>query len=690
MTPHRLYLLAATTIFLSSFLLFQVQPLIGKHILPWFGGSAAVWLTAMLFFMVALGVGYGYALLLSRLIPTLQVLAHTGFLLSVGMVLWRHAAQWPSAITPTIADVTVLPDPAAAIVYTLLISIGLPFVALSATSTLVQLWYGRLSGQEPFSLYGISNIGSLLGLLSYPFVFERLLPTTVHGGWWSYGFIIYVALLGILMVWYYRAALPTSAATGITAAPITSRRFFLWVGLTAIPVATLVSGTKFLTSAIAPVPFLWVVPLALYLISFIVSFRVHQQTNMLFSHGAMIVLGGLSATLLLATSTAILLLPIVLAAMFMVYHVCHEALYEARPTTEGSPLYYVALALGGIVGSGAMTLIALYVLVIPVEFLLLLTAVTAYSIWQVIVVQRAVSFFRIRHRDVAFINIALLILLQVIYMVKIPASALVLERNFYGAKAIYERPVAPDTVARFVTHGKTNHGSQLQVDGEWIFTPVSYYATSSGVGRAFAHLHEQHEDGLRVVVMGLASGGLAAYCRPQDSFTFIEIDPAMVTFAQEYFTWLEFCPQVEIIVADGRLALAEEAARGTGALYDLIILDAYADDMMPIHLMTEEAFKLYRSLLTDTGIIAINISSRYLELRPVLASFPLVTDLTGRSHYDIGPLPPGIYPSLWGVFSPDESIFTADSLSVLEPLDTYTPVRWTDTYSALFPVVKLW
>jgi spermidine synthase len=691
MIPTRLYYLAAVTIFLSSFLLFQVQPLIGKHILRWFGGSAAVWLTAMLFFMVALGVGYGYALVVTRLTPVVQVLAHSGFLVSVGLVLWRHAAQWPSAITPAVTDVSLGSAPTVAILTTLTLSVGLPFVALSATSTLVQLWYGRLSGTEPFSLYSVSNIGSLLGLLSYPFLLERLLPTTVHGAWWSYGFGVYVVLLLILMGWYVRhRAVAVRTVSSATHTPVHWRRFLLWVGLTAVPVATLVSGTKFLTSAIAPVPLLWVVPLALYLVSFIVSFRPHQREPLQPIHGAMVFFGTLSITFLVTSSTILLLVPLVLLALFLVYHMCHEALYEARPDTEGSPLYYVALALGGIVGSGGMTLVALYLLVLPIEFLLILMVVVGYSMWQFVVVFASLPIRGVSPRTVAVAGIGLVVVLQGTYVYQVLESALVLERNFYGAKAIYERSLTASTTARVVVHGKTNHGAQLRVDDAWLHTPVAYYATSSGVGRALTVMQEAHPDGLRVVVMGLASGGLAAYCRPQDAFTFIEIDPTMVTFARDYFTWLEQCPQAEIIVADGRLALAEQAAALVPPTYDVMILDAYADDVMPIHLMTEEAFQLYHLLLADDGLIAINISSRYLELRPVLAALANDTGLVGRVHFDSGDLPPGVYASLWGVFAKDDTRFTAGPLTVLQSLDPHTPVRWTDTHSALFPIVKLW
>lgn len=693
MAQNCLYYLAATIIFLSSFLLFQVQPLIGKHMLPWFGGSAAVWLTAMLFFMVALGVGYGYALLISRLVPLVQVIAHSGFLLVVGILLWRHATLWPSAITPSVTDVFLHTDPAVAIISTLFISIGLPFVALSATSTLVQFWYGRLAQVEPFALYSISNIGSLLGLLSYPFVFERIIPTVTHGIWWSFGFALYAALLLVLMVWYGWRVKQQYMKRVTTVSLVTWPTFLRWVGLTAVPVAALVSGTKFLTSAVAPVPFLWVAPLALYLLSFIISFRTHEARVTVVQYVVMVSVGILAITLSLALHTIILLMPILLLVLFCIYHLCHEALYAARPHTEQSPLYYTALALGGIVGSGVMTVVSLYLLVIPIEFIGVITLVVLISIWQIIKYneEHPLSIRFINPKVVGYSLMLLAVALNALYVYEVTSRALAQERNFFGAKAVYEYTAGENLVTRSIAHGKTNHGSQLRSGDDWLFLPTSYYATSSGVGRALTHKQAQFPEGLRIAVMGLGSGGLAAYCRPQDEFTFIEIDHQMVELARTHFSWLEFCPQAQVVVTDGRLALATEALRtASTSKYDLIILDAYADDMMPIHLMTNEALLLYRSLLADDGVIALNISSRYLDLRPVLASYAQVSDVIGRVHYDFGDLPPGTNPSLWGVFSPDETLFTNESLRVLKSLDEYEPISWTDTYSALWPVVKVW
>ncbi len=261
-----LYGIFAVTIFLSSFLLFQVQPLLGKHILPWFGGSSAVWVSAMLFFMVALAVGYIYAMFLSRLKLWYQVIVHIGVIIISVILIKSHLALWSSAITPDLSDLALnFSDPVLAVFKTLLITIGLPFALLSSTSSLLQVWYGNLSGKEPFSLYSISNVGSLLGLLSYPLFFERFFSTHTQGEWWTYGFITYVGLL--LLIIYILLILKKPTVNKVVVndfepAPST-KQFLIWTGIASVPVMTMLAGTTFMTSSIAPVPFLWVGPLAL-------------------------------------------------------------------------------------------------------------------------------------------------------------------------------------------------------------------------------------------------------------------------------------------------------------------------------------------------------------------------------------------------------------------------------------------
>lgn len=691
----RLYYLAASTIFLSSFLLFQVQPLIGKHILPWFGGSAAVWLTAMLFFMGALGLGYAYALLVVKLPTTVQLLAHGGFLLAVAGSLWRAAQSWASPITPDASVVLMGGDPSWAVVWVLVQSIGLPFVALSATSTLVQLWYGRLSQQEPYALYSVSNIGSLLGLLSYPFILERWLPTTVHGFWWTVGFGGYVILMVVLMAVYalrYRRLMSVrEAVPAVTSQSLVS--FAWWVGLTALPVMALVSGTQFLTTVIAPIPFLWVAPLALYLISFIVSFRGQSQIVSSLWYALLAVSGMVTLMHTMIPGHVVVALIATLVTVFAFYHVCHEVLYARRPDTEGSPLYYVAVAVGGIVGSLVVTISHLYVLTLPLEFPLLVSTGVLYALYRLLVVDSVLPnpvFAKVSPRQLGIVLMSAVVVLNGLYVFNLHRSALVAERNFFGAKLVIDQTKSDGSLVRVVTHGQTNHGAQQRKPADQVHAPISYYSPSSGVGRAVTALRERHPDGLNVAVLGLGGGGLAAYCTPDDAFTFIEIDPQMVQLAREYFTFLEYCDQAEVITADGRVALTALATSETPPQFDLIILDAYADDMMPMHLLTAEAVAVYRSLLAPGGVIAFNVSSRYLDLTPVLAAYEEQA-LVGRFLYDTPTTTPLWYYSMWGIFSTDETFFADDARwNGAIPFTSITPLRWTDTYSALFPVVKLW
>ena len=373
-----LYSIFAVTIFLSSFLLFQVQPLLGKHILPWFGGSSAVWVSAMLFFMVALAVGYIYAMYLSRLKLWYQVIVHIGVIIVSVVLIKSHTALWSSAITPEFADLTLnFSDPVLAVFKTLLITVGLPFALLSSTSSLLQVWYANLSGKEPFSLYSISNIGSLLGLLSYPLFFERYFSTHTQGEWWTYGFITYIGLLLLIIYILLILKKPTVnkvPVQSVESAP-SSKQFLIWTGIASVPVMTMLAGTTFMTSSIAPVPFLWVGPLALYLISFIITFRNGARWPLWVNEILVLLLACLTvvSVLLVATKVNILLLVVIVhITLFAIYHWCHEYLYALRPKAEYLTNFYVALSIGGILGSLLIKFSTSYILVLPMELLAIL------------------------------------------------------------------------------------------------------------------------------------------------------------------------------------------------------------------------------------------------------------------------------------------------------------------------------
>ncbi len=693
----RYYTLYACTVFLSSFLLFQVQPLIGKHILPWYGGSSAVWMTALLFFMVALAIGYGYVLFLSRLSLLLQVAVHSGFVFFGVFCVWYHSYTWPSGITPTQADALFALDPTLSVLLTLVIAIGVPFIVLSSTSSLLQLWYARLTvGEDPTSLYSVSNIGSLLGLLSYPFVVEPLMSTATQGWWWTVGFALYTGfMVSILWRMYQLEQVPAvpNSLPAHTSEGVLRRRFWQWLLVASVPVMVLLAGTTFMTTTIAPIPLLWVGPLALYLSSFIWSFRAKRAEPHLALYEAVALTFGVVALAFVWSGVVPVAVSVVAmhAVMMAIFHWCHEYLYNTRPEAEQLPLFYVALSLGGIVGSVVIKVSSLWVFALPIEFNLLLVGVILVILYRWF--PMLPDFFPpiVRaHAQVVIVSTAILIpLLSVSHIMLRQHYVTDQVRNFFGDKAIVETK-GDGGERRALQHGLTNHGFQRIEAGVLQIEPVSYYATSSGVGRVFAYLEEAKPQPRSVAVVGLGTGGLAAYCRPGDTFTFIEIDPQVIALAYEYFTYLTACSGATVIEADGRLALAQLGKDTKEPQFDLLVLDAYADDMIPIHLMTIDAIREYLKLLDSDGIIAINISSRYLNLVPVAAALAQENDLAVRYMYDKDPVSPYAHASQWIIMAKQAEAFKHSAWATTEAVPHDKAVYWTDTYSALLPTIKLW
>ena len=690
-TARAEYLLYAATVFVSSFLLFQVQPLLGKHILPWFGGSPAVWITAMFFFMVVLALGYLYALLLSWLSRELALLIHVSATVTVAAFLFRHSTEWPSAITPLLTQVPALDSstPMIAVCVTLTLAIGLPFFILSSTSSLLQYWYAGTTNKEPFSLYAVSNTGSLLGLLSYPFFFEPFFSTYTQGRLWTEGFSVYgMLLMTTLCVVGLRGSKVSVGVAHHT--PVPWSRFTLWVLIAAIPVATMLTGTSYISGYIAPIPFLWVIPLGLYLISFIVSFRSGGHVAPFFTYAFTIVFATMS---LIALTSQAVVMPVVLvfifATMFSIFHLCHEALYAMRPVATDLTRFYVALSFGGIVGSVLVLCSSLYVLPIPIEFSCIIAAVALFAGRKMFQSTTFIPTTLPFHPNTLFRILVVLVLFSLAAEVYSKTNGLIdVERNFFGYKAVYDSPHSTYGHRRTLVHGTTNHGYQF-LTGEFVGMPVAYYSETSGVARVFAALRADEMKPLRVAVVGLGSGALAAYCEEKDTFDYFEIDPEVITLAQMHCTYLADCPDVTVHLGDARLQLQQEYDAGDRGVYDLIVIDAYADDMVPIHIMTADAIAMYQKLLTDDGILAVHISSRYLSLEHVMAGTSERTGMPGRYYFDRDQ-PVYAVPSNWTFLANREGVFSSPLLNGFKPISDFSPVYWTDTYSSLISIVHWW
>jgi hypothetical protein len=612
-------------------------------------------------------------------------------LLTAGAVLALHSRTWPSAITPLLehVPVSVIDAPVTATFVALGLSIGLPFLILSSTSSLLQFWYGATTGREPFSLYAVSNAGSLSGLLSYPVLFEPFFSTHAQGFLWSVGFVVYGLLSASVALRIARLRkeqrLGRAAESGSSAG-----RFVVWALLAAVPVATMLTATSYVSSYIASVPFLWIIPLALYLISFIVSFRSGQRLphSVAYASAAVFAAGAL-IVLLTGNSHLAFTLLLVFVALFAVCHPCHETLYALRPRAALLPRFYLALSVGGIAGSTLVLLSSLYLLPLPIEFSVIIAVSAVVNGYFVIFrssYTRALASYR---PTLLFSSFALLMVGSLGALVYLKSRDIIaVERNFFGYKAVHERVTEEFGVLRFLVHGTTEHGHEY-FDSKLEGAPVSYYAENSGISHAFDALRGTADAPLRIAIMGLGGGALAALCRDTDRFEFFEIDPDVVALAKKHFTYLDRCPGSSVQLGDARLELEAKYDAGLRGAYDLIVLDAYADDMMPIHLMTAEAVAIYKQLLADDGILAIHISSRYLDLGGVASGLAEANGLVGRYHFDGAP-PTYAIASRWTLFAKHETVFSAPPLANLRPLSDFKPRFWTDTYSALWPVVNAW
>jgi hypothetical protein len=685
--PH-LYKLCAGTTFVSAFLLFQIQPLISKHILPWFGGGAMVWITALFFFMFVLLAGYVYVLLLARVQELWQRIIHTALIVStIGLLFW-HSSLWSSGITPAFSSEYFTTGPVVAILYILVISIGAPFFILATTSSLVQLWYGQNTGREPFSLYAISNVGSLLGLLSYPFFLEPLFSTSSQGMIWSTIFFAYSICITLVAVFTYKLSqIKTVSLVEEQKIAMNWLQFMRWVGVASVPVIVMLSSTSFISGFVAAMPFIWIVPLALYLVSFIVSFRRGERQVSAATRLA-VILSSIAALSLLSLSSYVIA-PFILLALwvnvFVVAHYCHEWLYESRPPIGQLPWFYVALSLGGFLGSAAILVSTLFILKTPLEYLIVVSSVMLLSLWQLYRLPPEKLPVKIIALHISAVMVGVLLLAVVANKVGDNKYVLSTERNFFGTKRVLEQTAPDGSVMKILAHEVTNHGYEYQT-GPFVGKPTAYYSETSAIGRLFTYLRRDTSNALTVASVGLGAGVLSTYCQPGDTFTFFEIDPQVIALTQTYFNFLDQCDEKTIKVGDARQLLQAEQVDGK-TKYDVIIIDAYADDSVPAHLLTIEAMALYLDLLKVEGVIAIHTSSRYLDLIPVVNGLVQEHRLFGKTFTDTAPAEYATQ-SIWTLVAREGQVLEVADFSMMEDIAAYDVVKWTDTKNALLQVVK--
>jgi len=615
-------LLYAATIFVSAFLLFLVQPVMAKQILPWFGGTAAVWTTCLVFFQTALLAGYAYSdLAVRRLAPRTQVKTHTVLLLvSLALLPIVPAAWWKPAGTE---------NPSWLILGLLAATIGLPYFLLSTTSPLVQAWFARARpGESPYRLFALSNLASMLALVGYPFLLEPWVPTRGQALGWSAAYTLFVALLmaaGWVSLRRSTAAFaPATAepnggpANGPEEAPPTIARQSLWCALAATGSFLLLAVSNHITQNVASVPLLWIVPLALYLLTFILCF---DSTGWYRRHTflAMVSAGFPVMALTLAdpkyTHDLVVQMSVFCAGLFLACMFCHGELVLLKPAPRYLTRFYLMISLGGAIGSVLVGLLAPLVLPAYFELAFGLVVAALLLVWQT---RREHMVFSV----LAVSSVLLTAGCTVWSIREFYEGTVVASRNFYGVLRVQEFSRDSPSYRRSLVHGTILHGTQY-LSPELRRQPTTYYTETSGIGRVIELLHPSLSP-VKIGVIGLGAGTLAAYGAKGDVIRFYEINPTVPQIAHRYFTFLdESDATIEVALGDARLSLEREPPQQ----FDVLAIDAFSSDAIPVHLITAEALGVYKRHMKPGGVIAFHVTNRYLDLIPVVAALAKVHNM---------------------------------------------------------------
>ncbi|MFZ5669789.1 MAG: fused MFS/spermidine synthase [Pseudomonadota bacterium] len=728
--------LFVATVFASAALVFMVQPMVAKLVLPLLGGSPAVWNTSMAFFQAALLVGYGYAHLLQR-IPSVrrQITVHLVALAIAGHTL-------PLRISGLLGEPSST-QPAFWLVGVLTLSIGLPFAILSATAPLVQAWHARtFRGEgtgEPYALYAASNLGSLLALLAYPVLVEPLMTLVGQRFLWSGGYVLFVLLLaGLGLTIWRRHFEPAHAAPRAPATPApTWLERARWVVLAAIPSSLMLGVTTHITTDVASAPFLWVLPLSLYLVTFIIAFQTRPAIPPYWAATFQAaIIAACAATLEFAANDIEMVLAVHLASFFLTALVCHQALVARRPDPAHLTEFYLCLSLGGVVGGAFNAFVAPVIFDTVLEYPLVLAlsvlarpwgrgrptywemslvgtglatalvaALAAEQLGQDIKVKAvlaatAVCVFLLRGRAPAMFVLIVALMISAHY-VGGRGEVLRTDRSFFGVLRQTQgaggsipanEPAPPPAVAAFartplrmLAHGTTLHGAQAG-PGPYRCRPLVYYAPETPIGQVFV-ASQAARSAVRVGAVGLGTGSVAAYVRPGDHLTFFEIDPLVVRISRDSgdFTYTTECAKgrVDYVIGDARLTLAKQPTDQ----FDILLIDAFSSDAVPAHLLTVEAVRSYLSRLKPDGILVLHLSNRNLDLNaPAMA----VARAAGgyallQRHYE-----PSNFPNQWE--SQEDALIVARTPQALIPYaasgqweqtrpDLVRP--WTDDYTNL-------
>jgi hypothetical protein len=675
-------LLYGTTIFLGAFLLFLIEPMAAKQLLPTLGGSSSVWLTCLVFFQVMLLLGYAYA----------------HWLTYCGCLGWRRSLYIASLVAGVLMLVAqqLRPldlihnssQPVISIFVALTFTIGLPFLLLASTSPLLQIWFFRShGGAVPYRLFALSNAGSLLALIAYPFLLEPHLTLKLQRSLWTCGFLIYSVLCATLA---YSSpepnAEPIPADDSALRTPTAIR--WLWFLLPMAAAMQLSAVTAHLTVNIAAIPLLWMLPLAAYLLTFILAFEFPA----LYRRGIVVrVLVVMLASLGYAISKTDVSLPIGIAILFFLVECfaaglfCHAEAYALRPQRGSeTTIFYLLIAAGGACGTFFVGIVS--PLIFSANYDL------AISFFFTAAIAVAVTWRDGWPQRLLWTTATALLLFFAIMLHKAYARDAILEvRNFYGTLRVKQTTTARADPERTLLNGTIQHGTQIFGNG-LSRTPTTYYAVDSGIGIALrfcCNTPDTNDPRARSIgVVGLGTGTLAAYGYSSDRIRFYEINPLVRPIAQNLFTYLRDSPAtITFADGDGRTSLTREAPQN----FDVLAIDAFSGDAIPLHLLTTEAVALYKKHLAPNGIIAFHISNQYLNLAPEIAQLAIAAGMQSKLIESPSDDTTGSYRSTWVLLSDSTTFFNRPEVASATSPTPVTPrlPPWTDDYSSLLPIVQL-
>nr|AGC72173.1 integral membrane protein-like protein [uncultured bacterium A1Q1_fos_962] len=706
----------------TALLLFQIQPLLGKVLLPSFGGAPAVWITCLFFFQAALLGGYLYAhLSVTYVAPRTQWLIHILLLVLTCLTL--------PLVTDRPGMNLDIQRPAFQILWILSLRVGLPFVLLSATSPLLQTWWQNRFHTTPFHLYAASNVGSFVGLWIYPLWIEPRWPLAVQGQAWSWGFLGCGVLLFALgsYVWKVPSISDTPSdgqrdssarrASNLDWSTLESLRNSLWVAYSMCGSMMLLATTNLLCQDIASVPFLWILPLSLYLITFIGCFlseRLYHRSLGLVAWflSSLIVVWMLTAGLRVYRQLGVQVLGL-LFVLTTVCWICHGELFRLRPQGRRLTLYYLAISCGGVLGSAGVTFLAPRLFSGYYEFYLTLLASLLLVVftWRIETVSAEKPEGRRRYaqRLAGLLTLTIGLIAALWFGIEAledsPPQAsssrltVAAARNFYGVLRVVRNDLQEPNRARVsLLHGSTTHGFQF-LQGSKREQPTAYFGRSSGIGIVIEALQKQRrQTPNRWGVIGLGTGTLAAYARAGDVVRFYEINPLVVQYAEEHFSFLKDARSrgvdIEMVLGDARAAMQQEWQSGQPQRFDLIVMDAFSGDAIPMHLLTREAMQLYWNHGKSDATVAVQVTNRHARLTPVVRTLAaeFETPVVRISHVPRSPDDPDaiLGASRWMVLSRDRDLLREPSISFRVDAwdeDDDRQILWTDDYSSLLPLL---